>query len=137
MLVRLTYEPDAGVGSHGPAALDAGSVTDATALGFLLHKHPARVQTFAAPVGDIHVFYPEATPERCTVAVLLEVDPVGLARSKRFRGDARALSHYVNDRPYVASSMLAVAIGTVFRTAMTGRSDSFPELAASALPFRI
>ncbi len=86
-------------------------------LGYLLHKHPARAQTFSAPVGDVHVFAPEATRERCTFAMILEVDPVGwLVRNKRFRGDAGALGHYVNDRPYVASSMLAVAIGAVFRT---------------------
>lgn len=125
MLVTVTLEP----------ASDSG--IDASVLGFLVHKHPGRVQTFSAPVGDIHVFYPEATSERCTVAVLLEVDPIGLVRNKRFRGDAGALDHYINDRPYVASSMLAVAIGTVFRTAMTGRSDSYPELAASPLPLRI
>ncbi|MCM3695276.1 3' terminal RNA ribose 2'-O-methyltransferase Hen1 [Microbacterium oleivorans] len=123
MLVTVTYAPVDG--------------QDATALGYLVHKHPAKVQTFSAPVGDIHVFYPEATVERCTVAVLLEVDPIALVRNKRFLGDAEALGHYVNDRPYVASSMLAVAIGTVFRTAMTGRSDTYPELAASALPLQI
>lgn len=125
MLITVTFEPES----------DSG--VDATALGFLVHKHPGKVQTFSAPVGEIHVFYPEATTDRCTVAMLLEVDPVGLVRSKRFRGDAGALDHYVNDRPYVASSMLAVAIGTVFRTAMTGRSDSHPDLAASPLPLRI
>lgn len=125
MLITVTYEPE-----H-----DSG--IDPTVLGFLLHKHPAHVQTFAAPVGDIQVFYPEAGPKRCTVALLLEVDPVGLVRNKRFRGDAGALDHYINDRPYVASSMMAVAIGTVFRTAMTGRSDSHPHLAASPLPLRI
>lgn len=125
MLITVTYEPEQGSG------------VDATALGFLLHKHPAKVQTFSAPVGDIHVFYPEATAERCTIAVLLEVDPVGLVRNKRFRGDAGSLDHYVNDRPYVSSSMLAVALGTVFRTAMTGRSDTYPQLAAAALPLRI
>lgn len=125
MLITVTFEPD-------PA-----SGIDATALGHLLHKHPAKVQTFSAPVGEIHVFYPEATPARCTAAMLLEVDPVSLVRSKRFRGDAASLGHYVNDRPYVASSMLAVGIGTVFRTAMTGRSDSFPEIAAAPLPLTI
>jgi len=125
MLITVTLEPD------------RGSETDATALGYLLHKHPGRAQTFSAPVGDVHVFAPEATRERCTFAMILEVDPVGLVRNKRFRGDAGALGHYVNDRPYVASSMLAVAIGSVFRTAMTGRSDSYPDLAASPLPLRI
>ncbi|ALJ21935.1 3' terminal RNA ribose 2'-O-methyltransferase Hen1 [Microbacterium sp. No. 7] len=139
MLLTLTYEPgltDEPGGTPEPGATSPPGV-DATVLGFLVHKHPARVQTFSAPVGDIHVFYPEATPERTTVAVLLEVDPVGLVRNKRFRGDAGALEHYVNDRPYAASSMFAVAIGAVFRTAMTGRSDSHPELAASPLPLRI
>lgn len=124
MLVTLTYEPEQ----------DSG--IDATVFGYLLHKHPAKVQTFSAPVGEIHVFFPEASAERCTVAVLVEVDPVGLVRNKRFRGDAGALDHYVNDRPYVASSMLAVAIGTVFRTAMTGRSDTYPELAAAPMALR-
>ncbi|WP_194397335.1 3' terminal RNA ribose 2'-O-methyltransferase Hen1 [Microbacterium atlanticum] len=125
MLVTVTLEP----------ARDSG--IDASVLGFLVHKHPGKVQMFSAPVGDIHVFNPEATSDRCTVAVLLEVDPIGLVRNKRFRGDAGVLEHYVNDRPYVASSMLAVAIGTVFRTAMTGRSDSYPDVAASPLPLRI
>lgn len=125
MLVTVTYEPELGSG------------VDASLLGFLLHKHPAKVQTFSAPVGDIHVFYPEVTTDRCTVAVMVEVDPIALVRNKRFRGDSGAIDHFVNDRPYVPSSMLAVAIGTVFRTAMTGRSDSYPELAASTLPLRI
>jgi 3' terminal RNA ribose 2'-O-methyltransferase Hen1 len=125
MLMTLTFAPD------------PSTDVDASALGYLVHKHPGRVQTFGAPVGDIHVFYPEVSPERCTVAVLLDVDAVGLARDKRFRGDALALSHYVNDRPYTASSMFAVALGSIFRTAMTGRSDTYPELAASPLPLRI
>lgn len=125
MILTVTFEPDADL----PA--------DAGALGHLLHKHPDRVQRFSAAVGDVHVFYPESTPERCTVAMVLEVDPIALARSKRFRGDAGVLGHYINDRPYVASSMLAVALGTVFKTAMTGRSDSHPDLAAADLPLTI
>lgn len=111
---------------------------DATDLGFLLHKHPAKLQTFGLSVGDAHVFYPEATAERCTAALLLEVDPVGLVRNKRLGGsDAFSLGHYVNDRPYASSSMLAVAIGQVYRTAMTGRSDDRPELAATVLPLEL
>ncbi|RUQ96786.1 3' terminal RNA ribose 2'-O-methyltransferase Hen1 [Labedella endophytica] len=125
MLMTLTFEPD------------PTTDVDASVLGYLVHKHPGRVQSFPAPVGDIHVFYPEVSRERCTIAVLLEVDAVGLAREKRFRGDALALSHYVNDRPYAASSMFAVALGAVFRTAMTGRSDSYPELASAPIPLRI
>lgn len=110
----------------------------ATDLGFLLHKHPAKVQSFEMSVGEAHVFYPEATDERCTVALLLEVDPIGLVRNKRFGGsDSFSLGHYVNDRPYASSSMLAVAMSQVFRTAMTGRCDTRPELAASAIPLDI
>lgn len=125
MLLTVTYEPE------------RGSDIDATVLGFLLHKHPAKVQTFSAPVGEIHVFYPEASSHICTVAMMLDVDPIGLVRHKRFRGDTKDLGHYINDRPYTASSMLAVAIGTVFRTAMSGRSDSYPDLASAPLPLRI
>jgi hypothetical protein len=49
----------------------------ATDLGYLLHKNPNRVQSFDLSFGKCHVFYPEATLERCTAALLLDVDPVG------------------------------------------------------------
>jgi 3' terminal RNA ribose 2'-O-methyltransferase Hen1 len=107
----------------------------ATDLGFLLHKHPARAQSFALANGTAHVCYPRADDDECTAALLLEVDPIGLVRGRR-PGDF-ALAQYVNDRPYVAGSMLAVALGTVFRTAMAGRCDSHPDLAARAIPLRI
>ncbi len=48
----------------------------ATDLGYLLHKNPARVQSFPLAFGQAHVFYPEAEPERCTAALLLDIDPV-------------------------------------------------------------
>jgi 3' terminal RNA ribose 2'-O-methyltransferase Hen1 len=117
------------VSYSGPASTD---------LGYLLFKHPAKLQTFDVSVGQAHVFYPEATDERCTMALLLEVDPIGLVRNRRFGGsDAFSLGHYVNDRPYASSSMLAVALGQLFRTAMTGRCDERPELATSAIPLEI
>jgi len=110
----------------------------ASDLSHLLRKHPAKAQSFDLAVGVAHVLYPEATDERCTVALLLEVDPIALVRSTRFRSaGAASITHYVNDRPYASSSMLAVALGHVFRTAMGGRSDTFPELAASALPLTV
>jgi len=106
----------------------------ATDLGFLLHKNPARVQSFEVSTGTAHVFYPEATAERCTAALLLEVDPVGLVRGRHgSSGDGFVLGQYVNDRPYAASSMLAVALARVFKTAMAGRCTTRPELAASAI----
>ena len=104
----------------------------ATDLGYLLHKHPGRVQSFDVSSGTAHVFYPEAAQERCTAALLLEVDPVGLVR-----GPGDGITHYVNDRPYAASSLLAVALKGVFGTALTGRCDARPELAATAIPLEI
>lgn len=109
----------------------------ATDLGFLVHKHPDRVQQFDLPVGAAHVFYPEATDERCTVALLLEVDPIGLVRGKRFGVDGMALAQYVNDRPYAASSMLAVALSSVFGSALKGQCAARPELVDEALPLRV
>jgi hypothetical protein len=44
----------------------------ATDLGYLLHKNPARAQSFGLPFGAAHVFYPEASSERCTAALLLK-----------------------------------------------------------------
>ena len=46
----------------------------ATDLGYLLHKNPARAQTFDLSFGKAHVFYPEAAEECCTAALLLDVD---------------------------------------------------------------
>jgi len=110
----------------------------ATDLGYLLHKHPGRVQSFTESVGTAHVFYPESTDSRCTVALLLEVDPIGLVRGRKGpSGDGFALGQYVNDRSYAASSMVAMALKDVFRTALTGRCDARPELAASPIPLVI
>jgi 3' terminal RNA ribose 2'-O-methyltransferase Hen1 len=113
----------------------------ATDLGFLLHKHPDRMQSFDVSAGQAHVFYPEAGERRCTAALSLEIDPIALVRGHRRSGtggpEAFSLAEYVNDRPYAASSMLAVALGKVFRTAMTGRCDARPELAARPLPLEI
>lgn len=110
---------------------------DAGALGHLLHKHPDRVQTFSLPVGEATVFYPESGPERTTAALLLEVDPIGMVKRRLRTRDGLSLTDYVTDRPYAASSMFAVALGRVFNTAMNGRSDSFPDLAAKALPLQV
>ncbi|MBL7521930.1 3' terminal RNA ribose 2'-O-methyltransferase Hen1 [Frankia sp. CNm7] len=108
----------------------------ATDLGFLLHKHPDRAQRFDTAAGGAHVFYPEATEERCTAALLLDIDPVGLVRGKgpRARGGE---AHYVDDRPYAASSLLAVAMAAVFATAMTGTCKARPELATTPIPLEI
>lgn len=109
----------------------------ATDLGYLLHKHPDKVQSFDLAVGRATVCYPEATDERCTVALLLEVDPIGLVRGAKGRAEGFALAQYVNDRPYAASSLMAVALGRVFGTAMAGRCEARPELVDRELPLEI
>jgi 3' terminal RNA ribose 2'-O-methyltransferase Hen1 len=105
----------------------------ATDLGYLLHKHPDRVQAFDLKFGHAHVFYPEVSEGRCTVALLLQIDPVGLVR-RPAGGEGFALEQYVNDRPYVASSFLSVAMAEVFGTALAGRSRERPGLAETAIP---
>lgn len=104
----------------------------ATDLGYLLHKNPARSQSFDLTFGQAHVVYPEASEERCALALLLDIDPVGLVRGKA--GAGGPLDQYVNDRPYTASSFLSVAISELFGTAMGGRSKDRPELAQTPIP---
>ncbi len=109
----------------------------ATDLGYLLHKNPARAQSFDLAFGQAHVFYPEAADDRCTAALLLNVDPVGLVRGRGGPAwEGRALEQYVNDRPYVASSFLSVAIAGVYGSALNGRSRERAELAESRLPLQ-
>ena len=109
----------------------------ATDLGYLLYKHPDRAQAFDLTFGRANVFYPEATEDRCEVAMLVEVDPVVLARGKAARKRSATLWPYVNDRPYVASSFLSVAIGEVFGSALSGKSRERPELVGEAIPLEI
>ena len=109
----------------------------ATDLGYLLHKHPARIQSFPLAFGQAHVFYPEARPEKCTAALLLDVDSVGLVRRPHGQfAENFALAQYVSDRPYVASSFLSVAISRVFGSALSGKCKERPELVKTAMPLR-
>jgi 3' terminal RNA ribose 2'-O-methyltransferase Hen1 len=113
----------------------ASTHSPATDLGYLLHKNPARVQTEELSFGKAHVFYPEADASRCTVAVLLEVDPIALVRGRKGpAGEGGQLQQYVNDRPYAANSFLSVALGRLFSTALNGRSKERPELTDTPLP---
>ncbi|PZS18523.1 MAG: 3' terminal RNA ribose 2'-O-methyltransferase Hen1 [Acidimicrobiales bacterium] len=107
----------------------------ATDLGFLLHKNPDRHQTVGLSFGVAHVIYPEASPQRCTAALVVDVDPIGLVRDRRGRpGSNFSLAQYVNDRPYVASSFMSVALARVFSTALSGRSKERPEVADREIP---
>jgi 3' terminal RNA ribose 2'-O-methyltransferase Hen1 len=105
----------------------------ASALGYLLHKHTERFQSFDMSFGKAHVYYPEVTDERCTACLLLDVDPVSMVRRKN-PDQNFLLAQYVNDRPYAASSFLSVAISQVFGSALQGRCKDRPELPATALP---
>jgi len=99
----------------------------ATDLGFLLHKHPDHVHTREFPFGSATVFYPEASDHACTAAVLLDADPVGMVRGRG--GKSGVEDQYVNDRPYVASSLLSVVLSRWFNSALAGRCERKPELA--------
>jgi 3' terminal RNA ribose 2'-O-methyltransferase Hen1 len=109
----------------------------ATDLGFLLHKHPDQLHTFETSQGLAWMFYTKANHERCTFALMLELDPVKLVRGSGQKGDSGLLAEYVNDRPYAVSSFLTVALGRGLGTAFTGRSKERQTLADTALPFEV
>ncbi len=115
MLLTITYE-----GQHTQD------------LGYLLHKNPERAQQFELSYGKAYVFYPELGDERTTAALLLDIDPLDLARGKVGSIDG-GLFDYVNDRPYASTSFMSTAIVRIFGTAMTGRCDKRQELADTPL----
>jgi 3' terminal RNA ribose 2'-O-methyltransferase Hen1 len=115
----------------------ATSHVPATDLGYLLHKNPDRHHTADLSFGTAHVIYPVADADRCEAAVLLEIDPVGLVRRGRSEPAQASLARYVNDRPYVASSFMSVALGRLFATALSGRSKERPALAAQPVPLEV
>src|SRR5512141_1645576 len=120
MLLKLTT-------THAPA----------TDLGFLLHKNPVRAQSFALTFGRALVYYPEATPERCTAVLQVDVDPVALVRDRKGPGGNEGLmDQYVNDRPYAASSFLSVALNHVFRSALSGICKERSALAETPIPLK-
>ncbi len=107
----------------------------ATDLGYLLHKHPDRVQDFPLAFGKAQVHYPQASEEQCRAVLVLDVDPVRLTPGNR-DAPSHLLHDYVNDRPYVAASHLAVALNQVYRTAKSGRCEARPELVNTPIPLR-
>ena len=110
----------------------------ATDLGFLLHKHPDRFQSVKLSMGQAHVFYPQATTEETTIALLLDIDPIDMVRTnKQLSGKNFNLGQYVNDRPYVASSFMSNAIAKAFSTALNGKCTGKPELVTVKMPFVI
>jgi 3' terminal RNA ribose 2'-O-methyltransferase Hen1 len=110
----------------------------ATDLGFLLHKHPERLHHAELPFGQVHVFFPEASEDRCTAAIMLDVNSVELVRRRSGpEGEAGLFARYVNDRPYVTSSFLSVAIARTLGSALKGHSKDRPDLAKTAIPLQL
>ena len=110
----------------------------ATDLGYLLHKNPGRLHSVEMPFGQAHVFYSEASEERCVANLALEVDPVGLVRNRKGpSAEGGMMDQYVNDRPYAAGSFFCTAMKKLFGTAMTGRSKERPDLAEAAIPLQV
>lgn len=109
-------------GSHAPG------------LGYLLHKHPDKLQTFSLAFGKVHVFYPEASDDAVTFALVLDFDPVALVRGRPGSTEGGLVDQYVNDRPYVASSFLSVAIAQVLGSALGGRCKERPDLVETPMP---
>lgn len=105
----------------------------ATDLGYLLHKHPGKLQTVELAFGQAQVFYPEATEERCTACLMLDINPVAMVRQQRHGIPALAFD-YVNDRPYTANSLLSTALAKAFGSALNGRCKDRPELVNQPLP---
>ena len=109
--------------------------TSARDLSFLLHKHPDRLQAVDLPAGMAHVFYPKADEQECSICLLLDINPIDLVKNSKGNNNDFALAHYVNDRPYVASSYMSVAISKAFNTAMNGTCKQKPELVEEVMPF--
>lgn len=79
---------------------------DTSDIGYLLHKHPDRVQSWNLPMGATTVLYPEVSAECTTVAVLADAD---------------------------AASGLAVALSRLFKQTLAGVCTGKPELVSAAL----
>ncbi|MFK7979781.1 MAG: 3' terminal RNA ribose 2'-O-methyltransferase Hen1 [Saprospiraceae bacterium] len=107
----------------------------ATDLGYLLGKHPERFQTKELSFGKVHVFYPEVSEEKCTAALLMDINAIALSRNRKKQySSSFKLGHYVNDRPYVASSFLTTAISKVYGGALNGTCKDRPVLVGQAIP---
>jgi len=110
----------------------------ATDLGYLMHKHPDKFQSVKLSIGKAHIFYPEKTAEKSTIALLLDINPIDMVRGGRsLTGKGFSLGQYVNDRPYVASSFMSAAISKAFSTAMNGTCAKRPELVETKLPLAV
>ena len=107
MLITLTC--------HAPNAPD---------VGYLFGKNPASLFAREFSGGRVLVFYPEVAEDHLAIALLTEIDPFALVRTA---SGAHGLDQYVNDRPYVVSSLTSVALNVAFGSALGGKSRERPE----------
>ncbi len=108
--------------------------TPATDLSWLLHKQPDKCQEFTLGFGKAYVFYSDASLDHCSAGLLLDVDPVSMVRGRPGAHGGGPLDQYVNDRPYVASSFMSVAISNVLGSALQGKCKNRPELVNKEMP---
>lgn len=111
----------------------------ATDLGYVLRKNPSNPEpkSFDLAFGRAHLVWPLADAAHVTVALLVDVDPVALVRGRKESPAGGPLAMYVNDRPYVASSFMSVALGRAFGSALNGRAKERPELVETPMPLEI
>ncbi len=114
------------------------TLSPATDLGYLLHKNPHNIHESNLPWGKAYVFYSQASEELCTANLLVDINSVDLIRKgkKRHVKDF-SLYHYINDRPYAASSFISVAISRVFGDALKGKCKAKPHLTELAIPLKV
>jgi 3' terminal RNA ribose 2'-O-methyltransferase Hen1 len=104
---------------------------DAPDLGYLFAKHPGSVFTRDFSAGRVWAFYPAVAEDHITIALLTEIDPIALVRG------SATLDQYVNDRPYVASSLTSVALGTAFASALAGTTKEHADRLAERITWEI
>lgn len=109
----------------------------ATDLGYILHKNPNRCQSVELAFGSVHIFYPQAEDDKCTMAMLLDIDPVEMIRGRKRAKKGTHLDHYINDRPYAASSFVSVAIAQALGSALKGQCKDRPELLNLPMPLTV
>lgn len=106
-------------------------------LGYLLHKHPDKFQTFELSFGEAYVFYPEVSESKMTVALMVDIDSIEFSNNRKFNWSGLSLGQYVNDRAFTCSSLLSVAISKVFGTAMAGNCKEKPDSVNSKKEFEV
>ncbi len=110
------------------------AMPNAPDIGYVLGKHPGSIFMRQFSAGTVWVYYPHVVDEQVTVALLTEIDPVGLVRGP---AALTQLDQYVNDRPYVASSLTSVALRVAFSSALAGRCEARPDLVGRSLHWEV